>query len=656
MDASNSAQMRPKPKPQSSVRACEACRSAKIRCQIGPQSGICKRCSDFKRECVFRTGPRTRRPKVAKGNAELPPPPGPSQTFSIDFSMPADEEPGTRLDEIREQHERYIDELFPSSAEEEEESSTMSSVAGPAFSFSNLNTPGSSVSGHSRPMGSLGIKPQFNLGSAEKLLHTFRAMLLSCPCIVLDEAVDVRSMARDSPFVLLAILASTSCSTSLQGHSLYDEEFRKVLGLKFVTGGERSLELLQGILVYCAWYPFHLRPKHRQAFQYLKMAAEIAHDLELDQEQTFASQFNTALTPEDFAGFRAFLACYYLASVFANSWSKTSSVPFTSWVAKCCDSLEQRSSLEADHILVWLIRFHHISDEMLTLQKSYKTSQDQTSYHRGLIRIGLETQLREWQSRIPTNLSLMPSIRMSSLYGDMYLVAAPLMSAFKARLSDAEVPIDPTRLMGTVHTLRAFFECVVTLPPGEMGNFSSADWGHLIMTTILAYRLSLPVDICPSFDASQARQILNFSSYLEQLCKEPESVDGGSTNRTDCCTAFRVVLQSLKTKFDKKVAAAEAEEELTRRARECPMFDGSLDEYITLWDGHGGPMDPSSYATSHSDSSGIMTAPIADMVPGPDQTKPLVFHDLWATMTLGWGGEDIPDLDRPGAQIDYGQM
>lgn len=60
-------------------------------------------------------------------------------------------------------------------------------------------------------------------------------------------------MAQESPFLLLAILASVSCSVNLQGHNLYDEEFRKVLGLKFVTGGERSLELLQGVLIYLAW-------------------------------------------------------------------------------------------------------------------------------------------------------------------------------------------------------------------------------------------------------------------------------------------------------------------------------------------------------------------------------------------------------------------
>lgn len=179
--------------------------------------------------------------------------------------MPADEEPAASFDELRQKHERFFEGLVPSS-EEEDENSVMSSSTGPILSFSSVPTPASTAGRGHRPMVNLGIKPQFNLDSAEKLLRTFRTMLISCPCIVLGDEADVRAMARDTPFVLLAILAVTSCSTSLQGHSLYDEEFRKVLGLKFVTGGERSLDLLQGILIYCAWYISYLSGQQQYTY------------------------------------------------------------------------------------------------------------------------------------------------------------------------------------------------------------------------------------------------------------------------------------------------------------------------------------------------------------------------------------------------------
>lgn len=185
-----------------------------------------------------------------------PPPPGPSQTFSIDFTMPADDDLHDNFDALREKHERFIDGLIPSSDDESNGDLAQLSSTGETFNFNDLSMPtpsGAAARCVSRPVSSLGIKPRFNLESAEKLLESFRAMLSSSPCIALPEDADVRSLARDMPFVLLSLLAVTSCSTSLQGHSLYDEEYRKVLALKFVAGGERSIELLQGIMIYCSW-------------------------------------------------------------------------------------------------------------------------------------------------------------------------------------------------------------------------------------------------------------------------------------------------------------------------------------------------------------------------------------------------------------------
>jgi len=78
-------------------------------------------------------------------------------------------------------------------------------------------------------------------------------MLPHFPCVVLSPEATVSDLARERPFVLLAVLAVASSTRTLQGHSLYDEEFRKILGLKIVAGGERSIELLEGLIVYVAW-------------------------------------------------------------------------------------------------------------------------------------------------------------------------------------------------------------------------------------------------------------------------------------------------------------------------------------------------------------------------------------------------------------------
>lgn len=169
-----------------------------------------------------------------------------SSTFSINFAVPSQPEVDDNFEVLRDIHESRVDKILLG-----DEDSYLNS-----FEFSNETnmypTPPTSTA-PSSSLESLGGKPQFNLSSAETLLESFRKMLSNFPCIVLEDGDTVPHLANTRPFVLLAILAAASGSKTLQGHSLYDEEFRKVLGLKFVASGERTLELLQGILIYCAW-------------------------------------------------------------------------------------------------------------------------------------------------------------------------------------------------------------------------------------------------------------------------------------------------------------------------------------------------------------------------------------------------------------------
>ncbi|KAI8957560.1 hypothetical protein F5Y11DRAFT_339244 [Daldinia sp. FL1419] len=695
MEQPSRPQARAQPKPSKINYACEACRISKVKCQPGTQPGICKRCSEFKRECVFRTGPRTRRPKVSRPDAEVrPPPPGPSQTFSIDFTMPADEDLHDNFDALREKHERFIDGLLPSSEDESNEDPALLSLSGEGFNFNDLSDPtpsGTAARNTSRPVSSLGIKPRFNLESAEKLLESFRAMLSSSPCIALPEGADVRSLARDMPFVLLSLLAVTSCSTSLQGHSLYDEEYRKVLALKFVAGGERSIELLQGIMIYCSWYPFHLRPKNKQLQQYLRMAIDIVHDLRLDEEQRMDL---AAMPPERKAAklqsIRAYLSCFHHSSIYAWAWSKSYTLRYTPWMAKCCDMLEQHSDLEQDHILVWLVRLQYVLNEFEELHRSYKKkdANNQSDHHRQLIRAGLEMQLRDFQSRIPGHLSTKPSILMASLTGDEFLVAAPLMQTVRPRPEDATaLMIDPPKLQAAAYTARAFLDYVSSLSQTQMSYFCGADISRFILTIILCYRLSFPMSFCPGYDYTQGRKILDFGTYLTRLSRndDGENDNGEETTndstkrpikRTDVVSALKVVLGSVKTSFEKKSAVLEAAaEEHNRRARLCPMFDGSLEQYLPQWEGEG-QQGSSNHATGSSytpsthsgtGSGSLVTHPIAPSTVGGEEMisseteKPILFHDLWATMTMGWAtdldaslqqGVNVPEMGGVEEYVD----
>lgn len=724
--------------------ACEACRAAKTKCQSGTQPDICKRCSEFKRECIFRTGPRTRRPKASSRvdpeAAALPPPRGPGKTFSIDFEMPAVEEPNDGFETLRQQHEHLLENLAIVD-EDDEKDHQQQAIEGVAsvvnrdlsahkpFDFSDMSSssPAASLSGTSsawtepsmrrpnfKPMMNLGIKPQFNLDSATKLLASFRDMLPHLPCLLLPEDLNVREFVRNSPFVLLAILAVTSCSSSLQGHSLYDEEFRKVLGLKFVAGGERSLELLQGILIYCTWYPFHLRPKTKQTYQYLRMGVDIVHDLEMDQD----FDLNLSLMAPDqrartLDNIRALLACYYSMSTFSVTWGKTSSsIRYSSQLAQCGDALERGSGLEQDHHLVWLVRIQYIFEELVEAQRNYiRGPRDhQSEMQRNLIRAGLEAQFRVFKEKMPAQYASTTSILLGTLITEAFMFAPPLLhTPAKLGVKHYTEMVPPDRLLHAAHMVRTLLDHVASLESREFGGLSGADYTRFIVSVIFAYRLSFPMlSICRDYDVAQARRILDFGEMLRKLAETPEdeaqdsggevkgkrgsaggaaaaAVAAKKPRKSDAVSALRVVLRAVKVKFDEKSEAFEAmsaaasvtgEEWTNRNLRStCPMLNGSLDQYIPLWSGQ---QNADFYAESHTSGSGVMTdalssalgvdqgtpftGPIeqmglgAGLGAGSFEDKPLMYHDLWATMTMGWA-DDMGEVNMEDiGNMGYGEM
>lgn len=166
-----------------------------------------------------------------------------------------DEDPLGSLENLKDFHEEAIELLVSNNDVQDDGDMGMRALPAPSPAGSGSATSVFTSSTRSRSTHSFSsIQPQFNLDSATSLLRSFAdGMLPHFPIIFLPSNVSVSSMAKEQPFVLLAILAAASSVRSLQGHSLYDAEFRKVLGLKVVSGGERSLELLIGLLIYCAW-------------------------------------------------------------------------------------------------------------------------------------------------------------------------------------------------------------------------------------------------------------------------------------------------------------------------------------------------------------------------------------------------------------------
>ncbi|KAK4447489.1 hypothetical protein QBC34DRAFT_409524 [Podospora aff. communis PSN243] len=515
-------------------------------------------------------------------------------------------------------------------------------------------------------------------------------MLPNFPCVVLPPESTVSDLARERPFVLLAVLAVASSTRTLQGHSLYDEEFRKILGLKFVAGGERSVELLEGLVVYVAWYPFHLRPKNKQAFQYIRMAVDIISDLELDQECD-SDDIDIPPTPERMDQIRLYLATYFMVSHQSTAWACTRPMKYTPFTSLAIDMFQRHSTSPSDMALSWKARLQRLVEEANELRKSKSkkgastSSHHQSGYQTGLVLRGMESQLSEWESKIPPSVASQPTIRIAVLFTRLFITAAPLFRFPTIKNPGAngnEMPgYIPTQeqMLGAVPTLHGMLEFFLSLQAGEINAFCGADWGSLILAIVLGYRLSFPLPQHPDWDDAVARRAVGFGAYLDRLCKmgdgsdsdeilqgmQPASSSAAAAtaklrHNMDVLSASKVVIGVVRDKFQKRIrklagppppvaappvtggiiqnlwAAATgsgktaepvpmpASHPPVMPGTECPMLDGSVEPYYPYWD--------ETFAANHLAQGSFG---------GGGEQQQQAYNDLWSTISMGWAQESI---------------
>ena len=171
---------------------------------------------------------------------------------------------------------------------------------------------------------------------AERLLLSFRDKAPFFPFVLIPAEATIQSLSKSSPFLLLAIL-TTAALKDPPLHRQLDHEFRRILSSKVIVEGQKSLDFLQGLLVYIAWYlslrlrlysiliriryPIHSRPKNNQSFMYMNLAISLTVDLGLDRETPVVNNFNAINTQGlvnngvfTKAAKRAYLGCYFLSS------------------------------------------------------------------------------------------------------------------------------------------------------------------------------------------------------------------------------------------------------------------------------------------------------------------------------------------------------
>lgn len=143
----------------------------------------------------------------------------------------------------------------------------------------------------------------FSESETENLIQTFKsAFVPKFPFVLIASTETAVQLGKREPFLFLCVIAATIGSS----HPLrkkVTEEVMNHITLRVVERSERNLELLQGLLVYSAWYTYPAERYHPQLLLLIQFCVSILYDLGLHKK-------STASLDEQ----RALLGTYWLSS------------------------------------------------------------------------------------------------------------------------------------------------------------------------------------------------------------------------------------------------------------------------------------------------------------------------------------------------------
>ena len=158
------------------------------------------------------------------------------------------------------------------------------------------------------------------LAAADRRLETFRQGFVNYfPFVVVPPTVSVEDLRYDNPFLFLCIMAVTSFEDPMLQRRL-GQEIKKQISNRLVMGNEASMDLLQGLLVFVAWYQYFCVPGKHQYFLMLQLCVNMCHELRLDLNEKGKRGLEEAQTQgkeRNPAEIRALLGTYCLSSMYA---------------------------------------------------------------------------------------------------------------------------------------------------------------------------------------------------------------------------------------------------------------------------------------------------------------------------------------------------
>lgn len=329
----------------------------------------------------------------------------------------------------------------------------------------------------------------------------FERMACRSPFIELPYT-DVIKMVAKRPVTCLAICAVATCANTEVRLRLV-RAFRHTISAKCIMQGERSIDLMSGLLIHLAWH--HRYMANHQMNQFMHLLVGMATD------QGLYRQFgHTVFSPSqpDRETQLLFLGCYYVCTTLAGLASGTP--PPLLWNDHLYDVARRFSSngpFANDSNIVPFIEFgRYLGDVDFTLRSSSESLEIPSHDRSWSLWHSAEAELR----------------RLKALVRQFPIIAShPDVQASRIAISAIVLQnsrhVQTSLLNATAISIKAYFDTILSESTATFVHMSIVDWTHLL--SVLA---ALVLILHPHFETWEAipgalRSLLEPESVLEAL-------------------------------------------------------------------------------------------------------------------------------------------
>lgn len=342
-------------------RACEECHLLKIKCDVSTSlGGACERCSRNNLECA-PAAPRLQRDRIDELEAQVQELRNALQDQSS--SMMPSRSPGGVLENHNHDVLSFLDARIPPS-KQQDLIRLFAQQAGAAWPIVRL------------PME----------------LDRIRA---KCPILLLS--------------VLVYSVTQVAQGTELDVHDELVRETMHIIGDEVIGKGQRSLELVQALLVTTFWNKTTRRGHQGSCFQIVQLAADMAIDLGIagsSLQPSPVAYFSRHEDPTSLEARRTWLGCFMALSTWSISMRRPNTVPWNVHHQECLSHLERRGE-PPDILLCQIVRItqliQEISNHLCLCQLS--TFVDGNDYGTHATIEMLKNKVIVWAAQIPPSLA-----------------------------------------------------------------------------------------------------------------------------------------------------------------------------------------------------------------------------------------------------------